>query len=161
MVQTAAITKIPLDTLNTWKKKDWWKEQVQAFYDDDKQELDAKYQKIVRKALAVIDDRLENGNFQYDQKTGRVTRVPVNMADTHRVMKDLVDQQQVLRKEKVNQEVQQIESANERLAKLAMQFAEMTMGKKTEKVVPGEIYDMEALQEIHLKSPQDDTKTSI
>ena len=99
--------------------------------------MDAKYQKIVRKALSVVEDRLDNGNFQMDQKTGKVTRVPVNLADTHRVMKDLVDQQQKLRKDKVVESVAQ-ETINDKLVKLASQFAEMALkGKK------GNTYDQE------------------
>ena len=100
--------------------------------------LDAKYQKIIRKALNVVDDRLDNGNFQMDQKTGKVTRVPVNLADTHRVMKDLVDQQQKLRKDKVVESVAQ-ETINDKLVKLASQFAEMALKGKN-----GNTYDHEA-----------------
>lgn len=143
LVQTAAITKIPLPTLKHWKKQPWWKEAVDTFYDDDKQELDAKYQKIVRKALTVMDDRLTNGNFQMDQKTGRILRVPVSLADSHRVMKDLVDQQQVLRKDKKEEQQQAQVSANETLLKLAKQFADMAKGKMMKDVTPGTTYDME------------------
>lgn len=143
LVQTAAITKIPLPTLKHWKKQPWWKEAVDTFYDDDKQELDAKYQKIVRKALTVMDDRLTNGNFQMDQKTGRILRVPVSLADSHRVMKDLVDQQQVLRKDKKEEQQQAQVSANETLLKLAKQFADMAKGKTMKDVTPGATYEME------------------
>jgi hypothetical protein len=143
LVQTAAITKVPLPTIKHWKKQPWWKEAVDAFYDDDKQELDAKYQKIVRKALTVMDDRLTNGNFQLDQKTGRILRVPVSLSDSHKVMKDLVDQQQVLRKDKKEEQQQAQVSANETLLKLAKQFAEMAKGNVMKDVTPGTTYDME------------------
>ena len=143
LVQTAAITKVPLPTIKHWKKQPWWKEAVDTFYDDDKQELDAKYQKIVRKALTVMDDRLTNGNFQLDQKTGRILRVPVSLSDSHKVMKDLVDQQQVLRKDKKQEEQQAQVSANETLLKLAKQFADMAKGNVMKDVTPGTTYDME------------------
>lgn len=143
LTQTAAITKVPLPTIKHWRKQPWWKEAVDAFYDDDKQELDAKYQKIVRKALAVMDDRLTNGNFQLDQKTGRILRVPVSLSDSHKVMKDLVDQQQVLRKDQKEEQKQVVESVNDKLVKLAQQFADMAMGKKMKDVSPGNTYEME------------------
>lgn len=143
LTQTAAITKVPLPTIKHWRKQPWWKEAVEAFYDDDKQELDAKYQKIVRKALAVMDDRLTNGNFQLDQKTGRILRVPVSLSDSHRVMKDLVDQQQVLRKDKKEEQQQVQSTVNETLMKLAKQFSDMAKGKQMKDVTPGNTYEME------------------
>ena len=141
LTQTAAIIGVGLPTVKHWRKQPWWAEIVEGFHDDDKVELDTKYQKIIRKALAVVDDRLENGNFQMDQKTGEIVRVPVSMSDTHRVMKDLVDQQQVLRKDKTVA-VEAKETLNDKLAKLALQFAEMAMSKQKPKDI-GKTYDME------------------
>ena len=146
-VTTASITAVPLPTVRNWIKQPWWKEMKDSFYADDKQELDAKYQKIIRKALDVTEDRLDNGNFQLDQKTGKVVRVPVSIGDSHRVMKDLVDQQQALRQDKTAEVVAQ-EAVADKLAKLAEQFAKMT-GRKVEKVVnPGQTYEhqMDALE---------------
>lgn len=147
LVTVSAIVKVPYETVRYWKKQPWWKEQVEAFYDDDKQELDAKYQKIVRKALTVVEDRLDNGNFQMDQKTGKITRVPVNLADTHRVMKDLVDQQQKLRKDKVVEAIAQ-ETINDKLVKLASQFAEMALQGKKGKTYDNELTPLEAPGEV-------------
>lgn len=138
---TAQLIGVGLPTVKAWRKQPWWKEAVDQFHDDDKTELDARYQKIIRKALAVVEDRIDNGNFQLDQKTGEVVRVPVALSDTHRVMKDLVDQQQVLRKDKTQVAVA-TETVNDKLVKLAAQFAEMALGKKTEKTV-GQTYENE------------------
>ena len=141
MTQTSVMLGVPLPTLNLWKKSTWWKDIVDGIHDDDKVELDAKYQKIIRKALVVVEDRLDKGNFMMDQKTGQIVRVPVSMADTHRVMKDLVDQQQVLRLDKKQEEVS-LETVNDKLKKLAEQFETMAgSGKKLLKV--GQIYEVE------------------
>ena len=133
MVTTSSVIGVGLPTLKKWKQQPWWKEIVDQFQADDKQELDAKYQKIIRKALEVTSDRLENGNFQLDQKTGQILRVPVNISESHRVTMDLVNQQQALRKNQTIEAVQ-AETINDKLIKLASQFAEMALGKK-EKVV--------------------------
>lgn len=134
LTQTAAIVGVGLPTVKKWKQSPWWKEALDQFHADDKQELDAKYQKIIRKALEVTSDRLENGNFQMDQKTGQIVRVPVSIADAHRVSMDLVNQQQALRADK---KVEQIasETVNDKLIKLASQFAEMALGKKQKEVL--------------------------
>jgi len=147
LVQTAAITGVPHVTIKNWRMQPWWKDAVDTFHADDKQELDVKYQKIIRKALDVVDDRLDNGNFMLDQKTGKILRVPVNLRDSHVVMKDLVAQQQVLRKD---QKVEQItnETVNDKLLKLATQFAEMAMGKKEKVIEPLEgDYSVEPIPE--------------
>lgn len=146
--QTAGIIGVGYDTLKNWRKQPWWAEIVEGFHDDDKIELDTKYQKIIRKALSVVEDRLDNGNFQMDQKTGKISRVPVNMSDSHRVMKDLVDQQQVLRKDTKAPE-QTSESINSKLLKLATQFAEMASPKKPLKL-SGEVYEGEVIPEATL-----------
>lgn len=128
MAQTSRLIGVGLPTLKLWKRQPWFKEAVEGFHDDDKTELDARYQKIIRKALAVVEDRLDNGNFQLDQKTGRILRIPVAMTESHRVAKDLVQQQQAFRQEKAA-EVQVNETINDKLVKLASQFAEMALGK--------------------------------
>ena len=138
----ASITKVPLDTIKTWKKQQWWKDLEQQIHDEDNQELDSKYTKIIRKTLDVIDDRIENGNFQFDPKTGRVLRIPVNLRDTHRVMSDLVNQRRVIRKEPTEQI--HSETVNDKLLKLAETFAQMALGKAAEdgmRVVSGEVYE--------------------
>ena len=137
LTSTAGIIGVGLPTVKKWKQSPWWKEAVDQFQADDKQELDAKYQKIIRKALTVTEDRLDNGNFQMDQKTGRIVRVPVSMNDSHRLTKDLVDQQITLRKN-IAVEVVQAETINDKLIKLASQFAEMAMGKKPKEIEPFE-----------------------
>ena len=142
MPLAAATTKLPLNTIQHWKKQPWWKELEQKIRDEDNQELDSKFTSIIKKTLTVIEDRLENGNYQFDPKTGRVLRIPVNIRDTHRVMSDLVNQRRVVRKEPVREEKQ--DSVNERLLGLAEQFAQFALGKQKDdlKVVgSGEVYD--------------------
>ena len=136
----SATTSVPLETIRTWRKMPWWKEMEQQIKDEDNQELDAKFSKIVRKTLDVIEDRIDNGNFQLDPKTGRVLRVPVNLRDTHRVMSDLVDKRKVIRNEPTKS--MSNEGVNDRLVKLASQFAEFALGQKgTEMKQQGPIYE--------------------
>lgn len=140
----SAMTKVPTRTIEHWKKSVWWKEMVAKIQDEDNQELDAKYTKIIKKTLAVIDDRIDNGNFQFDPKTGRVVRIPVNLRDTHRVMSDLVNQRGLIRKEPQKVE-ENAGTVNDRLLTLAEQFAKFALGKQPEpdmKIVQGsEVYE--------------------
>ena len=144
----SATIGVPLETIRTWRRMPWWKEIEQQIKDEDNQELDAKFSKIVRKTLDVIEDRIDNGNFQLDPKTGRVLRVPVNLRDTHRVMTDLVDKRKVIRNEPIT--TNSAEGVNDRLVKLASQFAEFALGNKgTELKQRGEIYEGDWSDAIH------------
>lgn len=124
----SATTGVPVETIRTWKKMPWWKEIEQQIKDEDNQELDTKFSKIIRRTLDTIEDRLENGNFQLDPKTGRVLRVPVNLRDSHRVLTDLVDKRKVIRNEPTV--ASSAEGVNDRLVKLAAQFAEFALSSK-------------------------------
>jgi transposase-like protein len=120
---TSRILGIPEITLRVWKRTEWWKDTVQEIRTQEKIELSSKMKKIVKASMDVVEDRLINGDFQFDQKTGAVVRKPVNMRDAHKVAVDLADRQDVLeRAEKPETTDAGIES---RLLKLAEKFADM------------------------------------
>ena len=148
----AQVTGIPLDTLNYWKKLEWWKELIEQVRKDENQELDTKLGKIVNKSLDVVVDRLEHGEFSID-KFGKVHRVPVKLKDATKVSVDLLDKRSLLRKEPVQHVAEKQESINERLLSLAEQFAAIALGKnptKIEKVIEGEVI----IDAIHDQRPQ-------
>lgn len=148
-------TGIPLETLRTWKRTPWWKDIESQIRTEDNQSLDTKLSKTIDRALDIVVDRLENGDYYID-KSGKVKRTPVRMREAGKLMSDIIDKRSLIRKEptKVQQEKQ--ESINERLLSLAEQFAAIALGKdptKTEKIIEGElvnaVYDRgeEGLQE--------------
>jgi hypothetical protein len=142
---TASLTGVPQQTIFRWRKEPWWQEMVQQLHDDDNLVLDSKVSKIISKTLGVIEDRLDNGNAQLDQKTGKIIRVPVTMGETHRVLSDLVSQRRIIRKEPT-QITQKQEGINDRLVKLAEQFASFAMkGEKpsSEDIVEAEFTEVD------------------
>lgn len=135
---TAAATGVPLETVKLWRRQDWWKEGIASFREDNTYELDAKLAKIVDKSINAINDRLENGDYHYDPRTGQMTRVHPKLRDVHIVTKDLIDRQTLLRKSQQTKEViQRKESTDDRLLKLAETFAQLALGAKPkeEKIV--------------------------
>ena len=132
MVLVAATVGVPVGTLRRWKQEAWWTEMVNQIQIESDQELDAKLAKRVDKALDIINDRMENGDFQYDPKTGEFVRKPVSMKDTHKVMTEMIDRRWVMRKEK-SQAVSQ-EAIGDILKNLATEFAEMAKRKVKEPV---------------------------
>ena len=124
---TSRILNIPEITLRVWKAQTWWKDAVAEIRSSEKVELTARVKKLVNSALAVVEDRLVNGDFQYDQKTGEVVRKPVNMKDAHKVAIDMADKQDAL--EKADKPEQTEEHVEDKLLKLAEKFADMATKK--------------------------------
>src|ERR1700756_1348319 len=73
----ASVLKIPRDTLKIWKTTEWWKNMVEELRVQDDLQLSTRLQKIISKSFDAVEDRLDHGDFVYDQKTGEMRRKPV------------------------------------------------------------------------------------
>lgn len=129
----AACTKVPEGTIRQWRMQPWWKEIETSVQTETDQALDARLAKRIDKALDVIWDRLENGDFMYDPKTSTFVRKPVGMKDTNKVMVDMVDKRLLLRKQP--KEAQSQAAVSDILKNLAKEFEQMA--KKRMKEVEG------------------------
>lgn len=160
-----AVTGVPRGTIRIWKMQPWWKELESEIRNEETLELDAKLSKIVNKSLDLVADRLDNGDFMYDPKSGKVKRIPVKMRDAERVSSNLIDKRQLIRKNPVEKAMQQ-QQFEDRLLKLAEQFAEFALGKKAEpRVIEGEVINAvhdqreEGLQEGTFLGAQEETES--
>ncbi len=137
---TSAMVNVPFATICNWKKQDWWKDQVALIRSEGALELNARLAKVVDKSIDSINDRIENGDYVFDQKRGQVTRVPVKLRDLHRVATDLIDKRQIL-EDRENRPVTTEASLEDRLVKIAETFVR-NIGK--ERLTPvGEIIEGE------------------
>lgn len=126
----ANCTGVPEGTIRQWRTQPWWKELEISILTETDQELDAKLAKRIDKALDVIFDRLENGDFMFDPRTSTFIRKPVNMKDTNRVLMDMVDKRLLLRKQPKEQQSQ--EAVGDILKNLAKEFEAMAKKKMKE-----------------------------
>lgn len=120
---TAAALKIPEVTLGLWRSKTWWKDLETDLKTQDELQLSARLQRIAAKSFEVVEDRLVHGNHVFDQKTGKLIRVPVNLKDAHKVAIDSIVQRDTIGKKHVD-------TANDgqiadKLLALANKFAEI------------------------------------
>jgi hypothetical protein len=76
-----AATGIPAGTVHQWKQQEWWGEMVNQIRREDNVITDSRLSKILDKTMSVIEDRLENGDWMYDPKSGKMVRKPVGMRD--------------------------------------------------------------------------------
>lgn len=140
--QAAALAGVPRDTVKFWMKQDWWKEMMQDVRQEDDSALDAKMTKIVKRTLEQLEDRIEGGDYVLDSKTGRTIRIPVKARELNNTTRTLLDRREVIRAQPQLIEAQ--EAAQDRLSKLAEQFAQMVQGvnrRLNEKTIEGKVQD--------------------
>ena len=124
---TSLATGIPLQTLYKWKRSDWWKKAVEEYRAEENLRTDATLSKIVEKSLEVVSDRLDNGDFQFDQKTSQLIRKPVSARDAHKISMDVIDKRSVIQNAE-KQETDQ-KKTEDRLFKLAEEFVKFSRSK--------------------------------
>jgi len=127
------LTGIPATVVRDWRTSDWWPElleRVHAAHDDA---TISKFTKIVDKSLETIQDRLNNGDYVVNRKTGEMVRKPVTMKDAASVATVVVDKRQLLRGKPTTRS--ESVSTDVRLKKLAEEFERFVKAKE----IPGEI----------------------
>ncbi len=134
--------KIPFDTLKVWKASEWWKTLEGELRIQEDLQLSARLQKIVNRSYDVIEDRLENGDFVYNQKTGQLRRKPVSMKDAHVVARDLIDKKDMLIERHVAGESITTDKIEKTLADLAANFAKIANQINTNPKHPIEVTDV-------------------
>lgn len=142
---TSAMTGVPIDTLRSWKRSDWWKQYAEEMQQEDTIDLDKKLTKVMDKALDQVMDRLENGEYMYDPRTGKVKRIPAKMRDVGKLATDMLDKKQLIKKVAREKQEPQNQITADHLIKLAHEFAKFATGKEPEEK-PGVLIEGEATE---------------
>jgi hypothetical protein len=127
--------------IRQWKMQPWWKEFEREIRATENIALDSNLTKIVDKSLETVADRLENGDFIFDNKTGQIKRKPVNMKDAAKVSVDLLTKRELLRGNATNRSESAVIPMADQLKALADAFARMSQG-----LPPAEIIDVETVE---------------
>lgn len=139
---TAAMLKIPEETVRRWSKTAWWHQIADDLRQQDELMLSSRLKRIVEKSLDVVEDRLDNGDFVYDQKTGQMRRKLVNMRDAHKVALDMAQKRENILNNNAPRASE--EQVADKLIKLAERFAELAGAKKLEaNTIEGTVTDAE------------------
>jgi hypothetical protein len=127
MAETAVVTGIPLITLKVWKTSEWFKEYSLALQTEEVQQMDSNMKRVVDKALKAVEDRIDFGDAQFDQKTGKITRVPVKAHVALKITTDLLARQDKIKSQPVREELEK--TIDDRLLRLAQEFASFSKPK--------------------------------
>lgn len=125
---TASALGIPHNTVKTWKKSEWWKTIENELMVQEDLQLGDRLKKIVNRSYDVIEDRMENGDFVYDQKTGQMRRKPVAMRDAHKVGLDLQQRRDELVRRHIEGESISTDKIEKTLNELAKRFEDIANG---------------------------------
>ena len=140
MAETAVVTGIPLPTLKMWKVTDWFKEYALQLQAEDVQQMSSTMKKVIDKSLKAVEDRLDLGDAQFDQRTGAIVRVPVKAHVALKITTDLMARQDKLTANPVKEQIES--TIDDRLLKLSEEFARFA-GPKMAKGVPVDVESRE------------------
>lgn len=119
----SALTGVGPVIIRQWKMQPWWKELEKEIRATQNIEMDTKLSKIIDKSLEATLDRVENGDFIYDQKTGEIRRKPASLRDIHRVGMDTLEKRDLLRGNTEERKENTQIAVAEQLKLLATEFA--------------------------------------
>lgn len=126
--ETANVSGVPLQTVNSWIKSKWWDTACTKVRTLDKSKKLSKISRIVNQALDLVADRIENGDYIYDQRSGEVKRVPMSSKNAITASSTMIDRFLLLNKS--FEDVDERKDTHEKLNQLADAFTKFAQGKK-------------------------------
>ncbi len=144
---SAQETGVDINTIKYWRKQKFWHEIAEEILNEDALKKNARLYKIVDKAMDVVEDRLTNGNFQYDQRTGQIVRVPVQARDASSIMDNAFSRAHIIKKDQEAKVQVNQDDIKDRLSELANSFAAFVdkahaNKNKNQTILEGEIVDV-------------------
>jgi len=115
-------TGVHYDTLCDWKKSDWWPTLIDELKMAKKAKSGKKIEKILEYSLEEIEDRIQNGDYVLNNKTGEIERRKVSMRDLANMTNQLMTRQ--LQMEELTEKLEhKKETVQETLTMLAREFS--------------------------------------
>lgn len=121
--KVAELTKIPEHTIRRWSKEQKFKDILREIREENNEKIDAKFTEIIEKAADLVLDRLENGDFHWDNKNSELVRRPISAKDLSLVTAINMDKRQLIRGEPTSRT--ETVSVDQRLGNLAEQFTKL------------------------------------
>ncbi len=89
----AASLGISEEVIHKWKTSDWWKDMEADIRSQSNVQVSGKLRAVINKSLEVIEDRLEQGDYQFNPKTGNFIRKPIGAKVAGDIMSKALDKQ--------------------------------------------------------------------
>jgi hypothetical protein len=124
---------IPYETLRQWEREDWWKDSYAVIKQQENLVVSAKLHKIILASLGQLEERIEFGDFVFDQKKSTIVRKPVGARDLHTIISDSVDKK--IKLERPQQAEQDVVNVMDKLAALAANFSKLAQAQQSKTIV--------------------------
>ena len=134
---TSYTLKIPDQTLYMWKKSEWWNKLVSEVKQEERLTVSSRLKKVMDKSWDVVADRLEHGDWIYDQKAGELRRKPVSLRDAAKVANDASLLRE--RRDMNDNFTVAADQIEDKLSKLAKAFTDLSKGITKPEVVAEDI----------------------
>lgn len=128
--EVSKITNIPENHIRAWKQESWWIDLTKQIYVEQNETLGAQINTVLDKTLVHLQDRLENGDYIYDRKSGELKRKPVDTKVLSILFDNLAVQRRLNRGEPTS--ISKAIGVDERLKKLQDQFEKFSKAKEIE-----------------------------
>lgn len=131
--------KVPYNTALEWKRSEWWKELAEKYREEMDVRLSSQIDDIVDMTMEQLVERIRDGEYILDSKSGEVIRIPAKSRDLATITKLLTDRQDILikRKKAENHDTATIKDKLSDLANHFASFVKQTNTKKPE-VIEGD-----------------------
>jgi hypothetical protein len=150
------LMNIPYDTLSGWRKQDWWVELHDEIRKAQKAKTNTKLSTIIEDSLEMIQDRIQNGDWVLNQKTGEMQRKAVPLRDVGNLTNQLLTRQ--LQLEELSERMEhRKESVQETLQLLAKEFSKWQRIQNKSTATDVEIKD--AVESPMVEQPGESGKT--
>lgn len=135
--RSAALNGVPEITAKHWKVSKWWKETEDELRRGSKLELSSKLTDLVNSAMVVLADRLKDGDFVFNPRTGAFIRKPVSAEHANKIVTQLIDRSLAVDKS-AKTELVSDEGLDARLLKLREEMLRFAKAK----TIVGEFIDV-------------------
>lgn len=145
---TAQQANIPLDTIEGWQRQDWWRTRITEIQNTDYDKLDSKLSKTIDAALDQLMDRIKDGEYMFDVRTGKVKRIPAKLRDINSALTSVIDKRQLIRK--LPTKIVEQQTTATQLKNLAEQFTKFVTGqsqKETFNTLVHEVIEGETVEQ--------------
>jgi hypothetical protein len=140
MKKVETMTGIPYVTLNSWKEKEWWPAALQFCHKRKDKELELRFSRVIHDTVGEIHDRVINGDWKHDNRTGQKVRIPMSGKDLSVVMGVIHDKRQMIRGEATSITGQSA-SQTEKLKALEEKFNEFSSQLKAKTIDAEVVYE--------------------
>lgn len=131
VMEVVRATGIPEDTVRKWKMTQWWTDAVDEIRRGNKLELSGRLQNVLQKTILQLEDRVVNGDFAYNPKSGKFERKAIAASVANRITNDLIDKTLTLEKA-ATKETLTDEGLESRLKKLKEEMIKFAKAKTIE-----------------------------